>query len=542
MTSLEDKPWVANYPPGVGQTLAYPDKPIYEVLNNLSTRMGRKIGLVYENTELTWGFMDALVNQTARALLSLGFARGQRIAVVLPSSPQIIFTLMGASRVGCSVLIADPLNPREALSKALVNFRPKGLVVSSDIISGKDLYEPLSEIIDSGAFEVVLTASLLDFLPPAAQWFPLTLKQVKSKRRAKRQSWFRLVTKQSQRPPDAQPQAMGDVMVNMVRLSAPGEIDLVPFTQVNLIASAQQLQSWFHIGEEDSLASSVSMNTAAGLVTSLFLPVQSAATFAIYPLFEPTQMISSIQRHKFDVLSAPPHTLRALALHLMSVHSEGSALKLVLSMGPRSKDGLETSLSTLTGAKVCHCYAAAEVGAITHCTTPDSPPSAEGAVGLPLPDTEVKLIGSEAEGKEALSSRSSTGLLAVRGAQVPVNPPASKKGTSPPHMEGWMMSEDFVRIDSSGAFTIEPGSSGGAYIAGARVNLEQLETLLRRHSWVRDAEVAITYDPLMGERPIVRIMLKDSSSEPSPKEFTDYVGAYLMPQAVPIGFEFIRSA
>ena len=91
---------------------------------------------VFEDRSLTFAALDAAVNRVANALLARGLAKGDRVALMLPSHPDHIIAILALAKVG---LVRVPVNVHlkgPALAFLFEQFAPKALIADSE-------YEPL---------------------------------------------------------------------------------------------------------------------------------------------------------------------------------------------------------------------------------------------------------------------------------------------------------------------------------------------------------------------------------------------------------------
>jgi len=102
-------PWLAHYDHGVPATLApYPDKTLLDYLADAARTSPRDPAIQFKGTTLSFADLDRLSDAFASALLALGVARGDRVALVLPNCPQFLIAQYGAWKAGA---IVSPLNP-----------------------------------------------------------------------------------------------------------------------------------------------------------------------------------------------------------------------------------------------------------------------------------------------------------------------------------------------------------------------------------------------------------------------------------------------
>ena len=75
------KAWPDQWP----QSLNYPEQPVYNFLNQTAARM-----------ELTYSELKNLADRFAKALISLGIEKGEKIAIHLPNCLQFAIAYYGA--------------------------------------------------------------------------------------------------------------------------------------------------------------------------------------------------------------------------------------------------------------------------------------------------------------------------------------------------------------------------------------------------------------------------------------------------------------
>ncbi|RNF92143.1 AMP-binding protein [Streptomyces botrytidirepellens] len=66
-----------------------------------------RLALVFEDTELTYGALDAAVTDVARGLTSVGATPGDSVGILLPNQPEYLLAWLGAARAG---LVEVPIN------------------------------------------------------------------------------------------------------------------------------------------------------------------------------------------------------------------------------------------------------------------------------------------------------------------------------------------------------------------------------------------------------------------------------------------------
>src|SRR5262245_15295309 len=81
--------------------------------------------------ELTWGDLQDLANQAARTLAACGVGRGDRVAVVLPSTPESAAVFFGVWKLGAVLLSMSVLYGDESIRYRLTDSGAKLVVTDA---------------------------------------------------------------------------------------------------------------------------------------------------------------------------------------------------------------------------------------------------------------------------------------------------------------------------------------------------------------------------------------------------------------------------
>jgi long-chain acyl-CoA synthetase len=152
-----------------------------------------------------------------------------------------------------------------------------------------------------------------------------------------------------------------------------------------------------------------------------------------------------------------------------------------------------------TGVPITEAYGLTETGGGTHLNlssfskiTGFMPFEKFGSIGIPVPDTDVKIISLET-GEEAAPGQE--GELWVRGPQIMIGYwPEVGKGL----VDGWLPTGDVVRMEEDGYFYITDRIKDMANISGLKVYTRLVDDILYEHPAVGDAIAIGIPDP---ERP-----------------------------------------
>ena len=86
-----------------------------DLIASVARRNPDRVGIVFEDTSLTWAQANGRINRLANALLSLGLQKGDRVAVLAQNSHRYAETYFALAKAG---LVSVPLNWQSPLAEA----------------------------------------------------------------------------------------------------------------------------------------------------------------------------------------------------------------------------------------------------------------------------------------------------------------------------------------------------------------------------------------------------------------------------------------
>src|SRR6266480_3250459 len=106
---LNERRWTRHYDPGVPATLVYPKVPLQAMLDDAAASNPKATATIFFNRKRTYKSISDAAWRFANGLRRLGIKTGDRIALVLPNSPQFVIAFYGALRAGAVVVPCNPL-------------------------------------------------------------------------------------------------------------------------------------------------------------------------------------------------------------------------------------------------------------------------------------------------------------------------------------------------------------------------------------------------------------------------------------------------
>jgi long-chain acyl-CoA synthetase len=313
----------------------------------------------------------------------------------------------------------------------------------------------------------------------------------------------------------------------------------IPLTHRNLASNALQLRHWLpesRPGAERFLAQQP-LSLAYGLTGVLHLGVYLGATLILMPENDVPLLLKTIKKLQPTYFPTTPNIIQQMA-NTPGVRRFGLAsIRVCAVSGAPLALEIREMFEKITRGRLVEAYGLAEASPAV-MAVPLAGRRQSGVVGLPLPDTEAKILDLDS-GEAAEPDQ--LGELWVRGPQVfsgyGGSDPRSASATARVLQDGWLATGDIASKDENGFFTIIDRKENMLTRNGLRVFPRQIEEVLYEHPAIALAHV-LRYQDEQGNvhlRARVRLHRNLAATE---EELKKYCAKRLHPSAMPDAIAF----
>lgn len=152
LTDEESWQWVH----GSNQTShLVPQTTLVHLMQTAWQQHAQAIAVEYEGQQLSYAQLEGMTQQIALSLYQAGVRKGDRVAVLMPRSLELVLTLVAVLRVGAAYLPLDIDSPKERLETIVASAQPK-VICWTEAVKGK-----LSSLVNVPA--LLVDAGSLDF-------------------------------------------------------------------------------------------------------------------------------------------------------------------------------------------------------------------------------------------------------------------------------------------------------------------------------------------------------------------------------------------
>ncbi len=531
-----DRPWVNGYDKGVPADIPLPTTPLFQFLTDASRLYPDKTATQFYGKETTYSALNNQVNQFANALLRLGVRKGDRVAVMLPNMPQCVIAYYGILKIGAVVVMTNPLYVERELKVQLNDSSAKTIVAL-------DLFYPR---IESVFGETVLKHIILTSVRDALPWLLSVLYPIKAKREGQ---WITpptcphlynmnaLMKAESTTAPSVNVSA-SDLALLQYTGGTTGTPKGVMLTHHNLVTNTLQCGAWMpslRPGEEIFLAV-IPFFHVYGMSSCMNLAIFLGAKLVLLPRFATADVLKAIQKSHATIFMGVQAMYVAINNFPNVKKFDLSSIRVCISGAGPLHTEVQRKFEALTGGKLVEGYGLSEASPVTHANLIFGKRK-EGSIGLPLPNTDAKIVDIETGKKELAVGE--VGELIVAGPQVMPGYWNKPNETDEMIKDGWLYTGDMAKRDEEGFFFIVDRKKDMIKTLGENVYPREVEEVLFRHPKILDAVVVglPLSDRFAGEKIKAYIVLKEGVSA-TEAEIVDFCKKELAKFKVPQEMEF----
>jgi long-chain acyl-CoA synthetase len=545
-----DRPWFNSYEPLVPHTLDYPDitldafltesarKYPYNTATNfvLSYILGERYTV---GGKITYRKLNELVDRFANALYQLGVRKGDRVALMLPNSPQFVISFFAAMRIGAIVVNNNPTYTARELKHQLEDSGAETIVLLN-------LFWPrLREVQEDTPIKRVIVGRIFDTLP-----FPSNL-LVKSKQRRAPDwvdvpeehnifSFQQLLDKYAPSPPkvDISPD---DIALFQYTGGTTGLPKAAMLTHHNLVCNTLQTASWLTTGQPggEKLMAAIPFFHVYGMTVGMLYATYLGAEMVIVPNPRPIDNVMNvIQKERCTVFPGVPAMYIGIVNHKQVGDYDLRSIKACISGSAPLPMEIQERFGQLTGGRLVEGFGMTELSPVALCN-PIYGTRKNGSIGVPLPDTDAKIIDLET-GVDLPLGGEQQGELCVRGPQMMKGYWQRPEETAETiDADGWLHTGDICKTDDDGYFYIVDRKKDMINASGFKVLPRDVEEVLFMHPKVLEAVVVGIPHPARGDDTVkAYIVPKPDVEPPTVEEIREFCQLHLAPYKVPREVEF----
>jgi long-chain acyl-CoA synthetase len=478
--SMTERPWQRHYDYDVPTTLRYPRISAHEFAMVGVKAFPDKAALNFFGTEITFWELRQMIFRMANALGGLGVEKGDRVGIHLPTCPQYVIANYSALALGAVVVNLNPMYTEDELRSLITDTGITTLITFDMVLPN---IRPLCKSVD---IPRVIVTKITDFIEGMGQSTPSELEF--------EDGWkhfsFLLDECTDTRVPRIEVKPEDPALIQFT-----GGTTGIPkgavLTHANLVAATLQISLWG--GSASKLVPPERRTTLAvlpyfhvyGTIVCMNYSMTNCATQILVPRFELDEFMGILAGfEEITFFPTVPTMINALINHPKATGLDlGKKIALLNSGAAPMPLELIEQVKDL-GIPYTEGWGMSETTSLG-IGNPFLGLRKEGSIGIPWPDTDVRLVDVE-EGVED-AKPGEPGEIIIKSPLVMQGYWNNPEETAGQLKEGWLHTGDIAVRDDDDYLFIVDRKKDMIIAGGYNIYPREIDEALYEHPKIQDA-------------------------------------------------------
>jgi len=532
-----DRIWYQSYDSDVRKNLEYPQEPLPLLLEKNIEKYAGNTATEFFGAKLTYSSLWQQVQSVADALSRMGVEAGTKVAIMLPNCPQAAISFYAVLWLGGVVVMTNPMYVEREMEHQWIDSEAEILIVLDH------LYPKASKVIPKTRIKKIIATSIKDYLPFPLNWL-YRLKALKGKLftavpYGESIANFSSLIESSSASPPACRVGLDDLALLQYTGGTTGVAKGVMLSHRNILANAAQIDAWIpdlRRGQERFI-SILPFFHVFGMTVALNFPLYTGSTIILVPKFDLNDFVKTLQKTRPTLFPGVPTIFVGIVNHEKIGAFDLSSIRFCITGSAPMPVEVLRKFEELTGSIIIEGYGLTESSPVTHCN-PIRGVRKAGSIGIPLPDTDCKIVDLDLGVEEQPLNKE--GELLVRGPQVMQGYWKMPAETAATLRDGWLHTGDIATMDEQGYTYIVDRKKDMIIAGGFNIYPREIDEVLYEHPKILDAVTVGVPDSYRGETVKVFIVAK-SDEKLTEQEIIQFCKSRLAAYKVPKMVEFRES-
>jgi len=469
-------------------------------LRRSATNTPAKLAATDRFREITYGELNARVNQLANGLLSLGIGKGDDVAVMVGNRIEHLEILFATAKIGALAIPLDIKWKALELGSVLDFFKPRALILQSDCVQELEMAKKIHE---------------LSFLRPIV---------------ASGLSYGGLLDGQSAAEPPVEVHE-DDPFAVLLTSGTTGfpKGCLATHRTFALHCINNAIEKGLGGHDKALLSSPIYFNAGRSFTLGI---IYFGGTMILHERFDAEEVLKTIEREKVTYIGAVP-TMCERMLHVLDSRAyDTSSLRCLAITGGKVHPTVLEDLKTRLTPNIYRTYASTDSGQMA-ISKPADLAAKPNAAGKPVWCVELRILddaGNPVKVGEA-------GEIVCRSPLATHGYYKNPEATGASFRDGWFYTGDLGYFDEEGYLFVAGRKKDMVKSGGISIYPLEIESVLYGHADVLEAAVIGVPDPKWGEAVKAVVVLKPDSvlqGEELIRFCKERLSSYKVPKSVEI--------
>lgn len=533
------KPWLSHYDAGVPATLhPYPPITLLDSVAETARLRPNHPALIFKGARISYGELAWRSDALATALIAQGVKKGDRVAILMPNTPQFVIAEFAVWKAGGIAAPINPLYTGPELEHVLNECGADTIIVLTLF------YEKVKALQPKTQLKRIIATNIREYLSQPLKMLFVLLKEKKEGHRITLQNgdlWFAdLIRDHAHQGPPQVTVAPDDPGLILFTGGTTGMSKAAYATHQALVMAGLQIRAWFgSVLEEwdDSFLGSLPLFHVFAAVG-----VQAVALLGRSPIVlipnprDLDDVLKNIEKARPTFVPGVPTLFNALLNHpkVKARKVNMTSIKLCICGAAPLLLDTKQRFEALTGGRIVEGYALTEtmMGAVI---SPVNGAYKPGFVGMPVTDIDLRIVDADTGQRDLPTGE--IGEIVVAAPELMLGYWQRPDATGEMLRDGWLFTGDLGYLDEDGYLSIVDRKKDVIKPSGFQVWPREVEEVIAKHPAVAEVGVAGVPDPHSGEAVKAYVVLREGQTA-TVEEIQEFCKTSLTGYKVPKYVEF----
>lgn len=530
---MEQRPWLRHYDYNVPATIRYPRLPVHELLQLPANTFPDKAALSFFGAETTFWQLRDQVLRMANVLGGLGVQKGDRVGIHLPNCPQYVIAYYASLSLGAIVVNLNPMYTADELKAIVENTGVTTLFTFDMVLSG------IRAVAQEVEIPRVVVTRVTDCIKDMGQSTPEDM--------GLEEGWLHfsqlLENCAAAKRPRVQVTPEDPALIQFT-----GGTTGIPkgavLTHANLVAATFQCALWGNptVGltppEARNVLAILPFFHVYGNIVVMNWAMFNCATQILVPRFQIDELMATLAGfEQITFFPAVPTMINAVINH-----PKAEEMNLAKKLGLLNSGAAPMPVELIEKAKDMGIFISEGWGMSETTSLGISNPvlglKKVGSIGIPFPDTDIRLVDLE-EGKED-APKGEPGEILIKSPLVMQGYWNNPEETAGQLRDGWLFTGDIAVQDEDGYVFIVDRKKDMIIAGGFNIYPREIDEVLYQHPKVMDAAAVGVPDAYRGET-VKAFIVPREGAKVTEEEIIAFCKEKLAPYKAPKVVEFRKS-
>lgn len=536
-------PW-APFMDSIPMHLDYFDGSMFEAVQKIAEKYPNNIAFDFMGRSTSYKTLVSRVERCAMALRTIGVRENDRVTIAMPNCPQAIYMFYAINLIGAVANMIHPLSAEKEIEFYLNESK------SVTAITLDQFYHKFENIRSNTKVVNIIIASVKDELSkPIRYGYMLTegrkIKKIPSDAPVIRWNDFLMMSRYCFYDYKVKRNS-NDPAVILYSGGTTGTNKGIVLSNRNFNALGQQIVAanpMYRVG--DKMLAAMPIFHGFGLGVCIHSMLSQGGRCILIPRFTAKSYAKQMLKYRCNFVAGVPTLYEAL-LRLPSMEkADLSCLKGVFSGGDSLSVELKKKLDKFlydhnAVIQIREGYGTTET--VTACCLTPPKMFKEGSIGIPFPDTYIKIVKPDTDEELPYGEEGEILLSGPTVMQEYAGHPEETAATLRKHEDGltWVYTGDLGSMDEDGFVYFRGRAKRMIITSGYNVYPGQLENILDAHEYVQMSCVIGVPDPykMQKVKAFVKLAANIPANDETKKTILEYCRKNIAKYAMPYDIEF----